>query len=70
MTAEEAIDALLKSKKAVVYAKAIAPIVEMHPGEIIRQAKAGEWRGGNYIISGQSVKFFRLDFLRKAGIIQ
>ena len=70
MTADEAVEALLQSKEYVVHAKDIAPVVRMHPGEIIRQVKAGEWDLCNSIESGRSVKFCRLDFLRKVGIIQ
>lgn len=52
-------------------AKDISPIVRMHPSVIIHYAKTGQWPREicNYIISGNRVKFFRVDFLRKGGWI-
>lgn len=64
--------ALMLRNDEVVPAAAIAPIVQMHPSVIIKQAKDGTWDRQicNYVISGNRVKFFRIDFLRKGGWIQ
>ena len=61
--------ALILRKDEVVPASAIAPIVKMHPSVIIKYAKEGKWPKDicNYIVSGNRVKFFRVDFLRKGG---
>ena len=56
----------------MVTAADIAPIVRMHPSVIIKYAKDGKWdqaHQGNFVISGNRVKFFRRDFLQKAGFI-
>ena len=68
----EAVLALMDSQEELVPAKLIAPVVRMNPGVIVRKAKTGKWDRGicNYIISGNRVKFFRIDFLRKGGWIQ
>lgn len=52
-------------------AKDMSPIVRMHPSVIIKYAKEGLWPREicNYVISGNRVKFFRVDFLRKGGWI-
>ena len=64
--------ALILREDEVVPAAAIAPILKMHPAAMIWQAKNGLWDRQicNYVISGNRVKFFRLDFLRKGGWIQ
>ena len=56
----------------LVPAAAIAPILGMKAETIIKKAKIGKWDREvcNYIISGNRVKFFRVDFLRKGGWIQ
>ena len=64
---------LLDMDCEVVYAKDIAPIVKMKPDVIIKRVKEGVWdqeRLGNYVTSGDHVKFFRLDFLQKCGFIE
>ena len=63
---------LIESKEEMVYAADLAPIVRMHPSVIIDYAKKGEWPRDvcNYIVSGNRVKFFRVDFLKKGGWIQ
>ncbi len=55
----------------MITAADLAPIVRMHPSVIIKYAKDGTWPREicNYIISGNRVKFFRMDFLRKGGWI-
>ena len=67
----EAVKALMAMPEDVVPAKAIAPVLKMHPSVIVHQAKSGEWDRGicNYVISGRRVKFFRVDFLKKGGWI-
>ena len=54
-----------------VTAADIAPVVRMHPQVIVRYAKEGKWPREvcNYIVSGNRVKFFRVDLLRKGGWI-
>ena len=63
---------LMRNPAEMVTAKAIAPVVRMHPEVIIKYAKEGHWPREicNYIVSGSRVKFFRIDFLRKGGWIQ
>ena len=55
----------------MITAADIAPIVRMNPQVIIKYAKDGKWPKDicNYIVSGNRVKFFRVDFLRKGGWI-
>lgn len=67
----DAVRALMDMTDDVVPASAIAPILQMHPSVITNQAKTGRWDRNvcNYIISGNRVKFFRIDFLRKGGWI-
>ena len=61
--------ALMDREEEMVTAADIAPIVRMHPSVIIKYAKDGKWPKDicNYIVSGNRVKFFRVDFLRKGG---
>jgi hypothetical protein len=68
----EAVLALMARTDEMVPAAAIAPIVKMHPSNIVHYAKIGQWPREvcNYIVSGRNVKFFRIDFLRKGGWIQ
>ena len=64
---------LMASTDEVVTAKVLAPIVKMHPQEIINQVRTGEWNRCEFMFSGRRkkrVKFFRVDFLRKGGWIQ
>lgn len=63
--------ALMDRKDELITAADLAPIVRMHPSVIIRYAKTGQWPREicNYIVSGNRVKFFRMDFLRKGGWI-
>ena len=64
--------ALMARKDELVPAAAIAPILKIHPSNIINHVKTGEWdpdRLGNYVISGDHVKFFRIDCLQKWGFI-
>ena len=65
----EAVMALMARTDEMVPAAAIAPIVRMHPSVTIKYAKDGTWPREicNYIVSGNRVKFFRVDFLRKGG---
>ena len=64
--------ALMHMPDEVIFAKDLAPIVKMRPDVIIHYAKTGKWPTEicNYIVSGNRVKFFRIDFLRKGGWIQ
>ena len=63
---------LIHMRDEMVYAKDLAPIVKMKPDVIIKYAKDGKWPREicNFIVSGNHVKFFRIDFLRKGGWIQ
>ena len=64
---------LIHMEDEMIYAKDIAPILHMKPDVIIKRVKEGSWlmeHLGNYIVSGRTVKFFRIDFLRKGGWIQ
>lgn len=63
--------ALMDRKDELITAADLAPIVRMHPSVIVRYAKEGKWPREicNYIVSGNRVKFFRMDFLRKGGWI-
>jgi len=68
----EEVLALMVRKDETVTAAAIAPIVGMHPGAIIDMVRKGDWdreKQGNYILSGNRVKFYRIDFLRKNGFL-
>ena len=68
----EAVRHLMAMPDEVVSAKYIAPILHMNPDVIIRYAKDGTWdadRLGNFIVSGDRVKFFRKDFLQKCGFM-
>ena len=60
---------LMAMTDEVVPARVLAPIVKMHPQEIINQARTGEWKRCEVVFSGRRVKFFRVDFLRKGGWI-
>lgn len=68
----DAVMALMSRTDELVPAAALAPILKMHPSVIVRYAKSGQWPREvcNYIVSGNHVKFFRVDFLRKGGWIQ
>ena len=63
---------LMNMADDMVYAKDIAKVVGMRPDVIIKKAKSGEWPREicNYVVSGNSVKFFRMDLLRKGGWIR
>lgn len=67
----EPIKDLINRPDEMVTAADIAPVVRMHPSVIIHYAKTGQWPREicNYIVSGNRVKFFRVDFLRKGGWI-
>ena len=63
---------LIEMDDEMVFAKDIAPIVHIRPDVIIKYVKDGLWdhdRLGNFVISGDRVKFFRKDFLQKCGFI-
>lgn len=61
--------ALIECDLEVVPASMIAPILRMHQSVLIDHVRKGEWNLCATIISGDHVKFFRRDFLRKAGLI-
>ena len=67
----EPVLALMNRDDEMVTAADIAPIVRMHPQVIVRYAKTWQWPREicNYVVSGNRVKFFRIDFLRKGGWI-
>lgn len=62
---------LMENDQELVHAADIAPIIKMNPERIVGYVKEGRWPREicNYIISGRTVKFFRVDFLRKGGWI-
>ena len=69
----EAVRHLMAMPDDVVSAKYLAPILHMNPDVIIRYAKDGTWdadRLGNFVVSGDRVKFFRKDFLQKCGFAE
>ena len=66
----EQVRALMAMTDEVVPARVLAPIVKMHPQEIIHQARTGQWNRCEVVFSGRRVKFFRVDFLRRGGWIQ
>ena len=66
----EAVLALMARPEEFVPASALAPIVKMHPSVIIEYAKNGNWPFCKYVISGNHVKFARIDFLKHFGFIQ
>ena len=63
--------ALMDRDDELITAADLAPNVRMHTQVIVKYAKDGQWPREicNYIISGNRVKFFRVDFLRKGGWI-
>ena len=65
----EAVLSLMARDEEFVPAAAIAPIVKMNPGQIVKYAKEGMWPREicNYLVTGNRVKFARVDFLRKGG---
>lgn len=72
LAAESALEALKNSTDEMVTAAQISPILHMNPGVIVKYAKDGTWiqeNLGKFIVSGDRVKFFRLDFLQKCGFI-
>lgn len=66
----EEVLALMARPEEFVPASAIAPIVRMHPSVIIEYAKQGKWPHCEYVISGNHVKFARVDFLKKMGFLK
>lgn len=66
----DAVQLLINLKAETVSAALLAPVVKMHPSVIIEYAKTGKWDLCKYVISGNRVKFFRLDFLQKMGFLQ
>lgn len=69
----EAVRNLMAMPDDMVSAKYIAPILHMKTDVVIKYAKDGTWdadRLGNYVISGNRVKFFRKDFLEKCGFME
>lgn len=72
-TITPAVQKLIDMEDDVVSAAQLAPILKMHPQTIVDRAKTGLWdqdRLGKFVISGDRVKFFRLDFLQKCGFIE
>ena len=65
----DAVLRLMNMTDDMVYAKDIAKVVGMRPDVIVKKAKTGEWPREicNYVRSGNTVKFFRMDLLRKGG---
>ena len=69
MPRSEALESLMARKDETVPAIALAPIVGIHPSQIVKMARDGSWDLCQYIISGRNVKFFRRDFLRRNGFL-
>lgn len=64
---------LIDMEDEMILARDIAPIIHVKPDVIIKYVKTGQWdadRLGNYVISGDHVKFFRKDFLQKCGFLE
>ena len=64
---------LIDMNDEMILAKDIAPVMHMNTDVIIKYAKCGMWdadRLGNFIVSGNRVKFFRKDFLQKCGFME
>lgn len=64
---------LIDMEDEMIRASDIAPILHIKPDVIIKYVKTGQWdadRLGNYVISGDHVKFFRKDFLQKCGFLE
>ena len=71
VTQKEALDRLLAMPDEMVYAKDISPVLGTHPQQLVNAVKAGNWdrRICNvfHIPGGKTVKFYRVDFLKKGG---
>ena len=68
----EPVKNLLAMNAEVVSAKYIAPVLKMSEAVLVHRVKTGKWDQdtmGRVVISGNRVKFFRLDFLQKCGFI-
>lgn len=65
----EPLESLMTRTDETVPASALAPIVGIHPSQIVKMARDGSWDLCQYIISGRNVKFFRRDFLRRNGFL-
>lgn len=64
---------LIDMEDEMILARDIAPIIHVKPDVIIKYVKTGQWdadRIGNFVISGDHVKFFRKDFLVKCGFME
>ena len=62
--------ALINSKRETVTAAQLAPIIGTHASQIRAAAKDGTWDRCAYVIIGDHVKFFRVDFLKKGGWVE
>ena len=73
MTQAEALEKLKAMQDEMVYASAIAPVLGKHPQVLIDKVKSGAWdrANGNYLYfpGDKTVKFYRIDFLKKGGWI-
>lgn len=73
MGQHEALERLLSMTDEMVYAKDIGPVLGKHPQFLINKVKNGEWdrANGNYLYfpGDKTVKFYRIDFLKKGGWI-
>ena len=64
---------LIDMEDEMILARDIAPIIHVKPDVIIKYAKTGQWDQenlGKFVISGDHVKFFRMDFLQKCGFVE
>ncbi len=64
-----ALQRLMEMDDEVVPASAIAPIIKMHQSVMIDHVRKGEWNLCATVQSGDHVKFFRRDFLRRCGFL-
>ena len=73
MGQHEALERLLSMTDEMVFAKDIAPVLGKHAQVLIDKVKSGEWdrANGNYLYfpGDKTVKFYRIDFLKKGGWI-
>lgn len=63
---------LMAMRDEVVSARHIAPVLKMSESVLVYRVKNGQWdqeQLGKVVVSGNRVKFFREDFLRKCGFL-
>ena len=73
VTQKAALDRLMSMPDEMVYAKDIGPVLGTHPQQLVNAVKTDSWdrRICNvfHIPGSKTVKFYRVDFLKKGGWI-